>query len=150
MNHVAFFRLNLALLLRLSVLISAPANFSVAAEPNTSRAEASEVAVDAAQLQQALDALVRNGVIRHKAYWWEHAQTGKTCNGGLVARVILGAANRVERVDTLKEAIDLLVARGVSRHPEYWRENAQKGKTCRGASVATLLIRLQALDPGPK
>lgn len=99
------------------------------------RAAAPEVAPAVAKLE-------RLKVVDDTDYWLTNAQGRQTCDGARVGAVLIAAANRIEKVDTLDQALTVLVKRKVLTKADYWSEHAVEGKTCSGGQVAALLSRL--------
>jgi hypothetical protein len=98
-------------------------------------------------LANALATLQARGIITRPDYWLANARPGKTCSGPNVAKLITrAAAAQTPEIQTLEAACDHLAAAGLLDRPADWKKHAQKGKTCRGESVATLLARLAAKE----
>ncbi|AHM57227.1 cell wall hydrolase/autolysin [Peptoclostridium acidaminophilum DSM 3953] len=64
-----------------------------------------------------------------------------------IAKAILDelGVEYMEEGSALKQALDILVERGLIGTPEYWVEHAKAGKTVNGEYAATLIERMAAL-----
>ncbi|MDR2674141.1 MAG: FAD-dependent oxidoreductase [Opitutaceae bacterium] len=95
-----------------------------------------------APLADAVAILGERGVIGNASIWLAGARPGKKCGGGSVGELIIKAVSKKKRVSSLEEACDHLHAAGLMERPADWKKNARKGKTCRGESVAALIVNL--------
>lgn len=119
-----------------------------AASPSTAASVAAQDARSATSaqnvsLEDAVSALKERGVIKQSAYWLANARTGKKCKGAGVADLIIKAVGKKAKVSTLDEACERLHAAGLLDNPGDWKKHARKGSTCKGESVASLILNLE-------
>jgi hypothetical protein len=98
----------------------------------------------APKLPDALNRLKEHGIITDTEYWLANARRGKTCEGGMVAEVMITAAKKFEpSVTEIESAVDVLMANKVLQNKDngqYWKKKAVTGTKCTGSFVSNMLI----------
>ena len=98
----------------------------------------------APKLPDALNRLKEMGIITDTEYWLANARRGKTCDGGMVAEVMITAAKKFEpSVTEVEGAVDVLMANKVLLNKDngaYWKKKAVLGTKCTGSFVSNMLI----------
>ncbi len=100
---------------------------------------------DNGKLKEAVDKLAELGIVTDPAYWLENAGKGRTCEGGMVAELIIKAAQKFSPADNLEAAVKILQANGIlqdKKSVEYWETKAVTGKKCPGRFVSLIIISI--------
>ncbi|MDR1011095.1 MAG: FAD-dependent oxidoreductase [Opitutaceae bacterium] len=101
-------------------------------------------------LEASINALKERGLLKETAFWLKNTKPGMKCAGEPVGELIVNAASHKKRVSSLGAACDYLHSQGALDRPADWKRFARKGKTCRGESVAALIVRLDAFTAPEK
>jgi hypothetical protein len=111
-------------------------------------AEKSEPAAPAAtteadRFRDAVSRLKQAGALKGDTQWIDALKPTQPIDGAKVGDLLISFANRTKPVDSADAALDILAAdKTLPDIKGYWRENARAGKTCKGAQVIQLCLRL--------
>jgi hypothetical protein len=98
------------------------------------------------RLADAVAKLQELGVVTDPEYWLTNARKGKTCDGGIVADLMIRAAGKFQPTDNIESAIHVLQANNVLQNNkggvEYWKTKTVSGTKCPGKFVGTILVNL--------
>jgi hypothetical protein len=132
-----------ARLLRDGQILSVGPNLATGPGKNTSQEHRSQP--DADDLVASVAALQARGFVQDDEYWTEKARSGETCDGAKVALLIMTVVNNRTKAASLDEACDYLHKVHAISNPKTWKQNAVRGRTCRGDHVAKLIGALDRL-----
>lgn len=85
------------------------------------------------------------GIISDSEYWLQNAVKGKSCDGGMVADLIINAAKKFGTADNLQDAVKILVDNKILQDKdtvEYWQTKAVAGKKCPGRFVGIIINQI--------
>lgn len=85
------------------------------------------------------------GLISDPDYWIENARKGKTCDGGMVAELLIATAKKFQPVDDLEAAVVVLKDNRILENKEaieYWENKAVAGTKCPGRFVSRIIERI--------
>lgn len=104
------------------------------------------VAVEAdGKLVDSVAKLKELGIISDPEYWLQNAVKGKSCDGGMVADLIINAAKKFGTADNLQDAVKILVDNKILQDKdtvEYWQTKAVAGKKCPGRFVGIIINQI--------
>ncbi len=96
------------------------------------------------RFQTAVAALKESGALKGDTEWLDKLKPEAPVDGAKVAELLIGKASLKKPVADVDAALDALAADGtLPDAKKYWRDNARAGKTCKGAQVIQLCIRLE-------
>lgn len=85
------------------------------------------------------------GVVSDPDYWLQNAVKGKSCDGAMVADLLLTAAKKFAPADNVQDAVKILVDNKILQDKdtvEYWQTKAVAGKKCPGRFVSLIINQL--------
>jgi len=95
------------------------------------------------RFQASVAALKEEGALKGDTAWLDTLKPEAPVDGAKVAELLIGKASLEKPVTDVDAALDALAADGtLPDAKKYWRDNARAGKTCKGAQVMQLCMRL--------
>lgn len=110
----------------------------------TAMAEAEDTPADS-KLLAAVSRLKELGVVSDPDYWEANARKGRTCDGGMVAELLINTAAKFQPADNLEAAVQVLKENKILQNKEateYWETKAVQGTKCPGRFVGLILIKI--------
>lgn len=90
----------------------------------------------------AIQALADAKIISDPEYWQEHANPESSCDGSMVAELLVACAASFDpAVTDVDAAITALAKRKLIQSGEYWQERTAKGAKCPGGFIASFLVK---------
>lgn len=97
------------------------------------------------KLPAAIAKLKDLGIIEEKGYWLDHARKGQSCEGGMVAQLLIATASRFQPATDIETAVQVLKDNRILENKEaveYWETKAVPGKKCPGRFVGVIIERI--------
>jgi hypothetical protein len=132
------------ILLALATVWPFEANSHPTGEHVTTLAE-TESAPDDSRLVAAVSRLKELGIVTDSEYWETNARKGHTCEGGMVAELLIATAGKYQPTDNLESAVRVLKDNKILQNKEaieYWETKAVAGTKCPGRFVGLILIKI--------
>ena len=104
-----------------------------------------ESAPDDGKLADAVSELKDLGIVTDPDYWLENARKGRTCDGGMVAELLINAAGKFQPTDNLEAAVKVLQENKILENKEagdFWEKKAVQGTKCNGRFVGLILVQI--------
>lgn len=90
----------------------------------------------------AIQTLTDAGVISDPQYWIDNANAGSSCDGLMVAELLVACAAQLDpSVTDVHSAVQKLTEQGLLQNEEYWLARTAKEAKCPGGFVAAFLVK---------
>ena len=93
------------------------------------------------EFDNAINILIKNGLISSPNYWKENAVENKLANGEYAGVLI----KKMTKTNKLDDGLELLIRNKVINTSDYWKENAVAGKKVKGGYVRSLIIKMSRI-----